>query len=114
MAAPPTNGLQVPELGVPLEASLTTWSAVGAAVNEIRTSNGQEEKRPEMMRADASTLSEQPPTRPANSREGSAGSVVVIRKTVGDFTFGEVLGEGSYSTVSWVLQSGRARMVDKS
>ena len=31
-------------------------------------------------------------------RQGSVGTIV-LRKTVADFTFGEILGEGSYSTV---------------
>lgn len=58
-----------------------------------------EEVRPNPARASSSTLSAQPATRPANSRQGSNASIIVVRKTVGDFVFGEVLGEGSYSTV---------------
>ncbi|ORY76543.1 kinase-like domain-containing protein [Leucosporidium creatinivorum] len=58
-------------------------------------------------------------SRPTRERDGSASSVTLIRKTVGDFTVGETLGEGSYSTVSLVTdkhpphRSYALKMLDK-
>lgn len=75
-----------------METGLTNWSAVGAGVEP------NVEERPSLEQT-SSRLSDGPPTRPILGRQGSAGDVV-LRKTVGDFKFGEILGEGSYSTVS--------------
>lgn len=84
-----------------MATNLTNWSAIGMGVNKTPSSQGDPaEERPPLQKGDGSTLSDQPATRPVNSRQGSAASVIVLRKTISDFQFGEILGEGSYSTVS--------------
>lgn len=56
-------------------------------------------ERPEVLRNGSSTLS----SKPAKVRIGDAGeTVLVIRKTVADYKFGDILGEGSYSTVRYL------------
>lgn len=75
------------------------WSAIGAAVTGIKPVDDQTPTRPVAGRAPSSATT-QTASRPMRERDGSASSVTLIRKTVGDFTVGETLGEGSYSTVS--------------
>ena len=95
-----STGLAVPSST--MVSNFTNWSAVGDAVNsrpdtEDSSADARTIGRP---RLDSEHLSAGPPTRPGNDRQGSNASLIVLRKTVADFQFGEVLGEGSYSTVS--------------
>ncbi|KAK4699382.1 succinate dehydrogenase (ubiquinone) flavoprotein subunit, partial [Phenoliferia sp. Uapishka_3] len=85
-----------------MESSLTNWSAVGDAVTSIPNILSDVAEKPPLDRSEGETLSDGPKARPANERQGSAASVIILRKTVEDFHFGDVLGEGSYSTVTLV------------
>lgn len=82
-----------------MENGLAGWSSNGIGAALL----GEKLSRPEVEGAPASNLSDQPAVREMTAmereRQGSVGTIV-LRKTVGDFTFGEILGEGSYSTVS--------------
>lgn len=80
------------------DGRMSDWTAVGAAVTGIKTGEDETPTRPSAGRAPSSAMT-QATSRPTRDRDGSASSVTLIRKTVGDFTVGEVLGEGSYSTV---------------
>lgn len=70
--------------------------------DSLRASNGDTtllaELRPGAERAASSTLSDKPARMAVGGLNGA--EMVVVRKTVADFDFGDVLGEGSYSTVS--------------
>lgn len=54
--------------------------------------------RPPTERAPSSTLSDKPAKMAVSGSNGA--EIMIVRKTVADFMFGDVLGEGSYSTVS--------------
>lgn len=98
-----TNGLKPPGM----DGALAGWSTNGIGTAML----GEGLSRPEVERAGSSNLSDKPAAREMTvkerDREGSVGTVV-LRKTVGDFTFGEILGEGSYSTASTVRPFYRA------
>lgn len=61
------------------------------------------EERPLVPRAASSNLSDKPAVKiiPGVSEKQEDSSMLIMRKTASDFKFGEVLGEGSYSTVSF-------------
>ena len=70
--------------------------------DSLRASSGDvtllEDARPGAARAGSSTLSDKPARMAISGLNGA--EIMIVRKTVGDFTFADVLGEGSYSTVS--------------
>lgn len=70
--------------------------------DSLRASSGDVtllgDARPGVVRAGTSTLSDKPAKIAVTGSNGV--EVMIVRKTVGDFTFRDVLGEGSYSTVS--------------
>jgi hypothetical protein len=80
------------------DGRLGDWTAVGVAVTGVKTGEDETPTRPSAGRAPSSATTTVA-SRPRNERDGSASSLTMIRKTVGDFTVGETLGEGSYSTV---------------
>lgn len=70
----------------------STALGLRAAAAGVVSARAVGEERPDVGRLVSETLSDRPAT-----EEG-----VLLRKTAGDFVFGDVLGEGSYSTVSRV------------
>ncbi|KAM0752928.1 kinase-like protein [Meredithblackwellia eburnea MCA 4105] len=80
-----------------MESSLTNWTAIGDAVNGVPLPPASA-----TLLAEATSGNGEGILRPAASRQDSTASLIVLRKTVQDFKFGDILGEGSYSTVSLV------------
>lgn len=93
-----TIGMHTPTNLAETSSRLADWTAVGAAVHGVQMGNDETPTRPSAPRAQSSAMSNQ--STKSRDRDGSNGSVTMVRKTVGDFTVGETLGEGSYSTVS--------------
>lgn len=90
---------------------MSDWTAVNAAIDTVSGASngsggtrksGESEMTPTRpdMRARESTMRYEESARPRANRDGSAGSMQLVRKTIDDFKFGATLGEGSYSTVS--------------
>jgi len=110
--APLTPAIPPPALAGsgPLHSGLTNWSHVGASVGDVARSlpspsavdpNATIRAPPATARPGIDTRSSTS-TSTSVSASASTSTDAALRKTVGDFTFGDPLGEGSYSTVTLV------------